>query len=444
MQKVLSMNMNWRFGRRPRLSLFRIFLAALICLFYVSPAMGQSILRDVREAKKGKPLPLVLPYAFYSKTYDLALGVGAGITGYPQEQSRLYGTLLGSSNSTFLLGLGGSGLQVPGLDRVFLDPLLIANRYTEYRAYVNSGGNFAGEQAGSNDSSADNFFEGEGSYLRMELEFRYLLPIGRGKDEVIHTFYLDRGILNSGATGGDAWNPLVSGRTFLCLKPFYRRQTLKLPAADETFNTNGLELSLKYDNTDFSPNPSKGSFQRLAVSRDFGWANSSGSWAVVEAEFGKYFSLGASDTFRQRVIAFEFWTVDTPSAKSEGDHVSNQPPFYMGATLGGFYRMRAYPQYRFHDRSAVYYSAEARFTPYWNPIGEFEPLKPLQFDWMQFVGFAEVGRVAPSWSVGNLHSNMKWDVGVGFRAMLRKFVGRIDVAYGEEGGSTWVMVGHPF
>jgi hypothetical protein len=430
------------FSPGPYLSL--VGLGVLILLFFAPPAGGQSILRDVREADKVKPLPLVIPYAFYSKTYDLALGVGAGVTGYPQEQARLFGTLFGTTNSSFVLGLGGSEIQIPFFDRVFMNPLFLAGRYTDYRAYVNGNPNFPGENAGANDSSQENFFKGESTYLRGDVQFWYLLPIGHGRDTVIHTFLLDRGILVSGATGGERWNPLDSGKTYFKATPFYRHRKLKSPSGDESFNTNGLKLAVEYDNTDFDANPSQGSSQRLAVTRDFGLFDSSDTWTVVEGELSKYFSLGVTPTFRQRVIALNFWTADTPTWKENGSAVSNQPPYYAGATLGGFFRLRAYPEYRFHDRSAIYYSAEYRVIPYWNPLGEINLLKPLEIDWVQLAGFVEVGRVANSWNLKELHSQMKWDVGLGIRGMMRKFVGRIDFAVSEEGGSVWAMIGQPF
>jgi hypothetical protein len=419
-------------------------LQTLIFLVFAAPAVGQSILRDVREADKVKPVPLVLPYAFYSKMYDLAVGVGAGITGYPQEQARLYGTLFGTTNSTAVLALGGSDIQVPLFDRLFMDFLFQAGRYTEYRAYVEGNPGFQGQSAGTNDSSKDNFFLGESTYLRNEIRLRYLLPIGHGRDQIIHTVMLDRGILVAGATGGEQWNPLTGGRSYVEVVPFYRYRELKLPSGKENFNTNGLQGSLIYDNTDFTANPSEGSITKLSLSRDFGLFDSSDTWTVVQGAYSKFFSLGTTPTFRQRVIGLNVWTADTPTWQEDGSPSSSGPPYYGGATLGGFTRMRAYPEYRYQDRAAIYYSAEYRVIPYWNPLGEIRLLKPLEIDWMQFVGFAEVGRVAPSWNFKELHSGMKWDVGLGVRAMMRKFVGRIDFAISEEGGSVWAMVEQPF
>ena len=60
-------------------------------------------------------------------------------------------------------------------------------------------------------------------------------------------------------------------------------------------------------------NPSSGHNIRLKASRDFGALDSDNSWTVLQAELDKYVSLGASDNFRQRVLAFNFWTAHSPT-----------------------------------------------------------------------------------------------------------------------------------
>jgi len=60
------------------------------------------------------------------------------------------------------------------------------------------------------------------------------------------------------------------------------------------------------------------------------------------------------------------------------------------------------------------------------------------------VPFVEVGRVAPSYDLDNLHSSMKWDVGFGLRAWAKGLVVRMDLAVSEEGGGVQMMVSQPF
>jgi hypothetical protein len=65
-------------------------------------------------------------------------------------------------------------------------------------------------------------------------------------------------------------------------------------------------------------------------------------------------------------------------------------------------------------------------------------------EWIQLVGLAEVGRVAPHYDLGELHSDMRWDVGIGLRAWAKGLVVRVDTAYSDEGFGVQMMVGHPF
>lgn len=257
---------------------------------------------------------------------------------------------------------------------------------------------------------------------------------------------MDRGLLISGAAGGESWNPLISGRTYFELVPFYRRQQLDSDERNVDLKTNGIEFSLFRDNRDFFPNPSLGSGLRLQLTRDFGWFDSSDSWTVLQTEFDKYFSLGSSDWFRQRVIALNFWTAYSPTwEEKENGEIANRPPPFAGATLGGPWRLRAYPSQRFSDKAAIYYAAEYRAIPKWNPFENWSWLqKHLGVQWLQFVPFAEVGRVAPHWTVKRLHSDMKWDVGVGLRAFLKGLVVRIDTAVSEEDVGVQMMVSQPF
>ena len=70
--------------------------------------------------------------------------------------------------------------------------------------------------------------------------------------------------------------------------------------------------------------------------------------------------------------------------------------------------------------------------------------KYLGVQWVQFVPFVEVGRVAPEWSVSRLHSDMKWDAGLGLRLWAKGLVARIDTAASNEGVSVQMMVAQPF
>jgi hypothetical protein len=117
--------------------------------------------------------------------------------------------------------------------------------------------------------------------------------MGNGKDQIISTYKIDRGLLTSGATGGISLNPFKSGKSYLEVLPFYRLQQIDGDDVDEDIKTSGLDFSVFWDNRDFYANPSKGFGLRGKVSRDFGWSNSFNSWTNVEGEL---------DLYRQRRI----------------------------------------------------------------------------------------------------------------------------------------------
>jgi hypothetical protein len=107
--------------------------------------------------------------------------------------------------------------------------------------------------------------------------------------------------------------------------------------------------------------------------------------------------------------------------------------------------MRGYPSQRFSDKAAVYYSAELRMVPEWNFLDRIPLLEErVGVEWIQLVGFVETGRVAPEYNFDELHSDLKWNVGVGLRAWAKGLVVRVDAAYSEEGAGVQMMVGQPF
>jgi hypothetical protein len=52
--------------------------------------------------------------------------------------------------------------------------------------------------------------------------------------------------------------------------------------------------------------------------------------------------------------------------------------------------------------------------------------------------------VASEWNFNKLHSDMKWDVGLGLRAWAQGIVIRIDTAVSDEGAGVQMMISQPF
>jgi hypothetical protein len=422
-----------------------VWLILLFVLFPCHLAFGQSIM--VGPDGKFEKSVLNLPFAFYNEDFGFAAAYAYAVIGYPQKQSALISTAMVGHKGSGMGFLMGRDLQMPFWDRLFLDAIVQAGYFQDLDLYVNGNRDFPDERAGSNDSDEDNFVESDGTWdTFFRLRFKYLLPFGHGRDTIIATQVVDQGMLVEGATGGETWNPFESGLTYLEMQPFYRLQQVDSDDVREDVKTNGLEASLFYDNRDFRFNPSEGSAIRLKLTRDFGWFDSSDSWTVVDTEIDKYFSLGESDWFRQRVFAFNFWTAYSPTwDEQENGDVENGPPSYAGATLGGLWRLRGYPSQRFSDKAAIYYAAEYRMIPRWNPFENWDRIQEfVGVQWLQFVPFVEVGRVAPDWGVSRLHEDMKWCAGLGLRLWAKGLVVRIDTAVSEEQVGVQMMVAQPF
>ena len=408
-----------------------------------SSSAGQYTLQDHDEVGDVAPTWVVIPYAYYGASVELAFGVAGGGHGYWQDQIAYFGAAQGSTNGTTALFFYVNDVQI--YNRLFMGFGGSLGDYANQRTYVDGNPDFDDQNAGANDSDPENFVSGPGSDNWLDATFRYVLPIGHGGDAVTSTYFLDRGLLVEGASGGPTWNPFKGGRTTLEVEFFYRSRSYD---SEENkvgeWRTNGLDLALEYDNRDFSPNPQEGSLQRVELARDFGWFQSTGSWTTVTGETRKYIPIKPFKGTRHQLLALNAWTSLSPTWEVENGTVIHRTPNFKGATLGGQFRMRAYPRYRFNDKAAIYYCAEYRVIPSWNPLGEAKWLRFFDIDWWQFVPFVEIGRVAPEWSLRTLHQDMKWDVGLGVRLMAKKSVVRLDAAFAEETWSVWAMVGQPF
>lgn len=401
------------------------------------------------ENPKDEKSILILPYVFPLDSMGTTAGVGGSVKGYGQEQMLIGGTVYGSSDSAYGFILGVLDFKIPRTERFFFSAMGAIGYFPRQRAYSEKPNGYTGQRAGSNDSDKDDYVEASGDDNWWEMQLEYVLPMGSMKKSGMGTYNLKNGMLVSGATGGDHWNPLDSGVTVVVLRQFNRYQSYETEDGVIDGTIHPLELGLLYDNTDFQPNPSRGSRQYLAITQNLDWFGSKYNWTFLEFEASKYFSFGETDLARQRVLALNFWTGNSPTWTTQTDAdgvttISDRPPFLEGAKLGGFYRMRAYPNNRFNDKSVIYTTAEYRYIPRWNPIGEIPWLRWLSMDWMQFVGFVEGGRVAPDYTVNELFTDWKVDAGVGFRAMMAGDVVRFDIAASDEGASAWVMFGHPF
>lgn len=361
----------------------KLFFTLLLncCLVFLWTEIAQSQPRTsvktivIRaENPEGSKSHLTLPYAFPSETMGFVAGVGSGIKGYGQEQLLVGGTVFGSFDEAAGLFLGLWDYQPSFAKRFFLSAQGMIGHYPEQHAYAAPLYQLGHIPPGSNDSDSEDFIRESGYDNWSDFQIEFVLPLGDAWNASKQQIRLKNGLLDSAPLGNGNWNPARSGVTTILLRQFNRYRSFETPDGDLDATAHPVELAIGYNNTDLPMNPSKGSSQYLGVTHDFGWWESPYEWTFIEFEASKYFSLGGSDLARQRIIALNFWSGDTPSweedISADGTVMPNhQPPFYEGATLGGFYRMRAYPQNRFHDRSVVYSTTEYRYTLDWNPLG---------------------------------------------------------------------------
>jgi hypothetical protein len=424
--------------------------ALILALLAVGQLNAQEILISEGRAAPERQT-LHVPFAFYDESLGFSAGATLGARGYLQPQSTLRSTIVGSSSGSWFLWLGADHFQVPGAERVLFNSSLSFGYFDRLDVYGNGNPAFVDETAGGNDSDPNNFVVTKGEDISASFDLIYLLPFGHGKDDTTFPVILRDGIVVGGGRDVSSWNPLKSGVSLVILSPFYRSQNVSSEErGDEELQTLGAGVTLRYNNTDFSVNPSTGSDQRITVKHDGGELADSSEWTTLEFEWSKYISLGRLGASRQRVLALDFWVIDTPSWDDsdmvDGEERFHRPPSYAGATLGGKIRLRGFPISRFNSRSAVYYAGEYRHIPEWNPLQHCPPLEWLgvHADWIQFVGFVEAGRVAETFDIGELHSDLKVSGGVGVRAFLNQVLTRVDLAISEEGVMVQMFVDHAF
>lgn len=123
---------------------------------------------EIADAKGGgtdsdpssDPSVLSIPYGFYNEIFGVAGAYVYAKNNYPQPDSMLLGTVMAGTKGSVLGFLMGRNLPVPGLARVFVDPILSAGYFGENDVYIDGNPRFPNERAGANNSNEDNFVQG--------------------------------------------------------------------------------------------------------------------------------------------------------------------------------------------------------------------------------------------------------------------------------------------
>jgi hypothetical protein len=166
------------------------------------------------------------------------------------------------------------------------------------------------------------------------------------------------------------------------------------------------ELSVTADTRDHRSHPQRGGLYRGAWTRFSDRDGGNFSFQRFEAEGAHFVSTDDSRV----TVAMHGWLVASDTA--EGHHI----PFYLMPSLGGSNTLRAFDNYRFHDRHSVIANVELRLA---------------MLAHLDTVMFVDAGNVAARMADLNFD---KRSIGVGLRLHSgRSTLARLDVARGADG-----------
>jgi len=178
-----------------------------------------------------------------------------------------------------------------------------------------------------------------------------------------------------------------------------------LAYAEQPDYTHG-ELSITADTRDHAGHPRRGGIYRGVWTRFWDRGDGTFSFQRFEAEGAHFHTLPAA----RLTIAARGWLVASDTA--EGRVI----PFYLMPALGGNTTLRAFSNYRFHDRHTAVANVELRVA---------------LLDHLDAVVFVDAGNVAARMADLDL---AKGAYGGGFRLhSMKATLARLDIAHGSEG-----------
>ena len=368
-----------------------------------------------------------VPFYFRTETLGSTVGLAGVAKGVGQPQAALFGMGLYSEKDSYVGFLSAFNYALSS-------NLLFSTQM--YKARFNDNPYYLGDQ-GSNSSSTEDKTVTNGDEENYKLEFKYLLPWGNVREHgLLGAFQPVRDVSFA--------SPVDSGVSSIIFTPFYSSRELDI-YNDKKEEATGFSLTFDWDNRDSVRNTTRGSHTSFDLTTGAESLQSEDLWLKWEFQNSQYYSLGPlGDWFDQQVLAFDFYTADTPTWNKCDGAVCARPPEQEQARLGGLYRLRGYTAGRYHGRSAIHYSAEYRVLPDWQPLDDIPLINYYDLPWWQWVAFAEVGRVADDYDLKTLHEDMKWNVGGAVRFQVEGIVVRAEMAKGADEGTFRVMINQPF
>ncbi|MCR9941869.1 BamA/TamA family outer membrane protein [Vibrio owensii] len=368
-----------------------------------------------------------VPFYFSTETMGSTIGLAGVAKGVGQPQAALFGMGLYSEKDSYVGFLSAFNYA--------LSPNLLFSTQM-YQARFNDNPYYLGEQ-GSNNSSTEDKTVTNGDEDNYKLEFKYLLPWGNVREHgLLGAFQPVRDVSFA--------SPVDSGVSSIIFTPFYSSRELDI-YNDKKEEATGFSLTFDWDNRDSVRNTTRGSHTSFDLTTGAESLQSEDLWLKWEFQNSQYYSLGPlGDWFDQQVLAFDFYTADTPTWNKCDGLMCARPPEQEQVRLGGLYRLRGYTAGRYHGRSAIHYSAEYRVLPDWQPLDDIPLINYYDLPWWQWVAFVEVGRVADDYDLKTLHEDMKWNVGGAVRFQVEGIVVRAEMAKGADEGTFRVMINQPF
>ncbi|HDM8225205.1 TPA: BamA/TamA family outer membrane protein [Vibrio campbellii] len=368
-----------------------------------------------------------VPFYFSTETLGSTVGLAGVAKGVGQPQAALFGMGLYSEKDSYVGFLSAFNYALSS-------NLLFSTQM--YQARFNDNPYYLGDQ-GSNSSSTEDKTVTNGDEENYKLEFKYLLPWGNVREHgLLGAFQPVRDVSFA--------SPVDSGVSSIIFTPFYSSRELDI-YNDKKEEATGFSLTFDWDNRDSVRNTTRGSHTSFDLTTGAESLQSEDLWLKWEFQNSQYYSLGPlGDWFDQQVLAFDFYTADTPTWNKCDGLMCARPPEQEQVRLGGLYRLRGYTAGRYHGRSAIHYSAEYRVLPDWQPLDDIPLINYYDLPWWQWVAFAEVGRVADDYDLKTLHEDMKWNVGGAVRFQVEGIVVRAEMAKGADEGTFRVMINQPF
>ena len=198
----------------------------------------------------------------------------------------------------------------------------------------------------------------------------------------------------------------------------------------------GHGLTFRYDTRNNQLLPTKGTYVNvLAEFNQNLQPNEENQWGHVNFD-ARYLMPHASD----RMVFVSRVMFNGVFGQIENQTASLGVPFYEQSTLGGEDTLRAFGRNRYIDYYAVLANLEERIAVLQQRLFGHE----IEF---QLAPFLDMGRVGPSSVkfVDLFFRNVQFNPGAGIRVLAKpNVVGRLDIAYGGDGGNVFVGIDYPF